>query len=195
MLRPSSGICFLRGRVGYLLFLFTKMWARPWCLFMIIWAVFAQPCGRASKKFTWKSRLQFLSWRLILFHSLKKKKNYAGLFYVYIHLSLHMWRSENNLQLNSFLLPCVPWIQLRLSGRVASAFTHWVISWAPFLILFHVYEYFAYIYVYVLTWMPGVPWHQKMVLDFLQLELQLVVSHSVGTGNWIWIICRNSKCS
>ena len=45
--------------------------------------------------------------------------------------------------------------------------------------LFYAYDYFAYIiyahYVY--------PRRQKKVVDSLELEVQMVVSHQVGTGN------------
>lgn len=36
---------------------------------------------------------------------------------------------------------------------------------------------------------------QKMALDLLKLDLQMVVSCHMGCRNSIWIICKSSKCS
>jgi hypothetical protein len=30
---------------------------------------------------------------------------------------------------------------------------------------------------------------------YLETELQMVVSHHVGVGNQIWVLCKNSICS
>lgn len=35
---------------------------------------------------------------------------------------------------------------------------------------------------------------QKRVLDTLELELRLVVSHRVGSGNETWVPSKNTKC-
>lgn len=85
-----------------------------------------------------------VSWRLILFHYLKKKNYFcSGLLYVYVCLTLHMSRSEDNLPewvllLSGFYgLHCQAWWHvylptLHLIGPVCHTF------------LFYVYKYFAY---------------------------------------------------
>jgi hypothetical protein len=50
------------------------------------------------------------------------------------------------------------------------------------LIVIYVYKSYTFMYVYV-SCMPGVHGGQKMSSDSLELELQKVVSHCVGTGN------------
>jgi len=39
------------------------------------------------------------------------------------------------------------------------------------------------------------PWRPEKLLDPLELELQLVMSWHVGTGNWTQVLCKNSECS
>lgn len=36
---------------------------------------------------------------------------------------------------------------------------------------------------------------QERVLDLLDLELRMIVSHHVGAGSQTWVLCRRSKCS
>lgn len=148
MLHPSSGICFLKGRVGYLLFIFTKMWARPWCLLVIIWTVFAQPCGRASKTFTLKksSCSSFLEdWYFLILLNIS-----SLLYYVCTSHFAHAEVKRTACRSEGFVFFFLPWgFHVLNSGLVASAFIHWVISLAQFLILlFHVCEDFASMYMY-----------------------------------------------
>lgn len=49
-------------------------------------------------------------------------------------------------------------------------------------IQFYVYDSFLLTYMYVFQYVHR---RQKRLLDYLELELQMVVSH-VGTGNGIW---------
>ena len=35
---------------------------------------------------------------------------------------------------------------------------------------------------------------RRRVWDLLGLELQMVVSHHVGSGNWMWVLCKSNKC-
>lgn len=42
---------------------------------------------------------------------------------------------------------------------------------------------------------PGVQGHEKRALGPLTLELRMVVSHPVDTGNQTQVICEISNCS
>lgn len=41
----------------------------------------------------------------------------------------------------------------------------------------------------VCAWCPQ---SQKRVLDFLELELEVVVDCRVGVGNQTWVLCKNN---
>lgn len=43
--------------------------------------------------------------------------------------------------------------------------------------------------------MPGTHRDQKKVLDAPDLELWIVVSHHVGSGNNNMVCCKSNKCS
>lgn len=43
--------------------------------------------------------------------------------------------------------------------------------------------------------MPGAFRGQKRVSDPLRLELQMVVSCHMDSGNWAWVLCKSSQCS
>lgn len=45
------------------------------------------------------------------------------------------------------------------------------------------------------TCFPSAHSGQKRVLDPLELELRMAVSHHVGSGNWTWVLCKSIKCS
>jgi hypothetical protein len=43
--------------------------------------------------------------------------------------------------------------------------------------------------------MPDVCGAQERVLDPLKLELQMVISYPVGTGNQTQVLCKSRQCS
>jgi hypothetical protein len=45
------------------------------------------------------------------------------------------------------------------------------------------------------TCMTGAHEGQKRVLDPLEQNLQIVVSHHVTAGNWTCVLCKSNKCS
>lgn len=63
-----------------------------------------------------------------------------------------------------------------------------------YLLLFYVYEGFAWMYVCT---SPVYCAHrsQKRELDVLELELQVIVSHYADAGDWTWLPYKSSKCS
>lgn len=71
----------------------------------------------------------------------------------------------------------------------------WFLSFASFVVtgirvyLFYMYKCLGCVYVH------GNTRSQKRVLDLLELELQMVVSHYIGTTNKTQVLCENSKCS
>lgn len=42
--------------------------------------------------------------------------------------------------------------------------------------------------------MPGVHGGQGELLDLLELNLQMFLSHRVVAGNQVWVFCKNSHC-
>lgn len=60
------------------------------------------------------------------------------------------------------------------------------------------FEYLVYVYVdesgYVYTYHMLSENHggQKRVLDFLELELQMILSNHVDTGNKTWVLCKST---
>lgn len=44
------------------------------------------------------------------------------------------------------------------------------------------------------TFVSGAYRVHTRTLDFLELELQSIVSYKVGAGNWTWILWESSKC-
>lgn len=61
-------------------------------------------------------------------------------------------------------------------------------------ILFYMYGCFFSLDVCVLC-VPSTSRGQRRTLDLIELELWIVVSHCVGTGNQDWILCKGIKCS
>lgn len=55
-----------------------------------------------------------------------------------------------------------------------------------------VYEYFAYMHACSHTYMRGVLRGQKQLFDSLELQLEMVVSHSVSARNCTWVLHRSS---
>lgn len=45
------------------------------------------------------------------------------------------------------------------------------------------------------VFMPGVQESQERVLDPVELELEIVMTHYVSFGNRIQVLCRSNKCS
>lgn len=45
------------------------------------------------------------------------------------------------------------------------------------------------------TGIPDAQERQKSESDHLELELQMFVSHYIGLGDWIWVLCKSNKYS
>lgn len=45
-------------------------------------------------------------------------------------------------------------------------------------------------------WTPGTyPWRPEESIRSPGIGVRMVVSYPVGCGNWIWVLCKSSKCS
>lgn len=152
------------------------MWVKPWCLFMIVWTVFAQPCGRANK--VYPEKVDCSSLKIDTF-SLLKKNIFLCWFIMCMYVSLCTCQGQRTTCRSEFFpsfcyLDPVDWT-VTLGDLCFYPLSHLI---GP---VFYVYKYFAssmFVY-YVGAWCLLI----LRECHLLELELELVVSHRMGAGN------------
>ena len=132
------------------------------------------------------------------------KKNHVGfstLFFIFWNkFSLC---SQASLELIR-LLSQPPWMSLNFQIM----FTHWhfvrlnclLEVWngtnildLSFIFILCLWMFWLHVNLYTM-WVSDTHGDQKRMLDALELDLHMVVSHHVGAGNWTQVLWKNSKC-
>lgn len=100
------------------------MWVRPWCLLVIIWTVFAQPCGRARKAYPEKVDCSFLKIDTFSLLKTKPKKNKLFLYWFIMCVCMSPFAHVKVRGQLARVSSAIWVLWTALSGLVAWAFAH-----------------------------------------------------------------------